>query len=930
MLISASIPANQVSRNAVIAPERQELFICIDTDSALQPTLQVHLIYHHPPRMVANAEFDPDIAFGIINLSFSPTTSLKSFINQNGIEWESGNQISLQIVDKTSNIKIWQQDYNPEDNLYNARIVVPTNLVSELINLLINKPSSLHLKMIVHLQQNRHERILTALYPLRKVMGNHVKQALIKDPHKYIRQHYLNTDQLKLVEFYPTPRERLTTGRATGAKPTKMMYHKNQWTPLPNMHTPVKTVPIQPAMIAQASFLASTKLWNYGSLLATKDSLPSKDIPLLTDNEDKIWPDLSIVNQYWYLPTVHLLLPGSGETLEQSPFHLNFVRKGSAPDGSPILEGTLKLTIQFTQPVAVAEHAISRPGAIYKPITITSKQFSIRLPIMDSDGRPQTSLLQPTSVDKIDDKIRLVFQLTNLWIRACYGVLSIDGYQTSKATLLVNLGFTAMRKKIPSKGTPLYPLSIGKLSAMKINRNFRSIASMHAMPINKILANQISPIVKPLPKEDEVFTLEQFSKQQETSLFIPCSAYGSYFTEQTMGGISEPIGCHEPYRLGEFKFQLYEPVESLSHIHYNIYRSLQSPGQFLIVPKIYRIGRFDFTHPQYAGKPCIHLYGALDESDQFQQSRAYITISMQPDISAIEWYRLNEKLSEMVPESAQIFFPGEIAASSVFRWNLPSGVAVETLAAGRDITASFSMDVMQVLALQEMIERGVFQGIGTYTLPDGKTYSVQLQPDTSRICGPWLQGPVQITIDGNQIQFKNQIEKETLVSGIIGLNAKGEKILDLSLQLSLKSGDLTKIETSTPVDSVIADILTSNTPSPINETWVFVDDVEAEVLFQTDLDFQSAQISRLTIVCKPPLPNATEDTLELDNKKPSSEKLFFIPLTHLSQPREISYRFKASGAAGESQWSQWLKHDLSTEGSLVWIKSQQVLSLFTS
>jgi hypothetical protein len=66
----------------------------------------------------------------------------------------------------------------------------------------------------------------------------------------------------------------------------------------------------------------------------------------------------------------------------------------------------------------------------------------------------------------------------------------------------------------------------------------------------------------------------------------------------------------------------------------------------------------------------------------------------------------------------------------------------------------------------------------------------------------------------------------------------------------------------------------------------------------------------------------------LNTAQSSAEKSFFIPLTQLSKPREINYRFRAVGIHGESQWSSWLKQDLAKEGSLIWIKSQQVLSLF--
>ena len=874
------------------------------------------------------AEFDPGVASGIINVSFAPTVSLKTFINENGINWDTATNVCLQLKDSENNTRIWRQDYGLENRLYQASIILPGHLVSELVNVLLNKPSTLHIEISVEFKPNGQYRKLTALFPLRLVLGQIVKQALSANPYKFIHQQYLRTSDLRFIEYHPTVRERVTSGRAAQVKPTKMVHQKGKWTTLAGMNATVTTVPLQPALIAQATFLPSAKLWNYGLIVANEQQLPSKDFPLLAESDSLIWPDISIKDQYWYLPSVQLLLPAAGEPIDQSPFHLNFLRKGAGQDGMPILEGSLILTVQFYKPTAVSEHAKSRPSATYKAIPITSKCFSIQLPILDPEGNLQTSLLQPTSVIENNSLIKLVFTLTNPWTRACYGVLSIEGFQSSKAVLVANLGFTAMQKRVPSQNKLMYPLSIGKQSLMKINSAFRSMIFKQVSPLKKVLANQIDVLVKPLPKEEDNFMLEKFSRQQQTELFIPCSSYGSYFTEQSTGEIPVSIGCHEPYRLGEIKFQLYESITALAHPNYSIHRSLQSPGQYMIVPTTYRIGRFESTHPQFAGRPCIHLYGALDEEDQFQQSKAYFTITLQPDISAMEWYTLKEQLKMLSPETTQLFFPGEIASSSVFRWNLPSGVAVETLAAGRDVSATFSMDVMQVLALQGMIEQGNFQGIGTYTLPDGKSYTVSLQPDTSRICGPWLTGPLTVIVEDKNIQLRNSIEKEIQISRIIGLNNKGEKIIDLPLQLLLKPGELNSVQTNMILDTVIADVKSSTSPSPINETWVFVDDVEAEVLFQADLDFTSSQISDLTIAFTLPPLYATEETIVLNTAQSSAEKSFFIPLTQLSKPREINYRFRAVGIHGESQWSSWLKQDLAKEGSLIWIKSQQVLSLF--
>jgi hypothetical protein len=171
MLSSTTISANQASRDLIVAPEQQEPFLCIATDSTHQPILQVHLLYHKPPRPMPVAEFDPGVASGIINVSFAPTVSLKTFINENGINWDTATNVCLQLKDSENNTRIWRQDYGLENRLYQASIILPGHLVSELVNVLLNKPSTLHIEISVEFKPNGQYRKLTALFPLRLVLG---------------------------------------------------------------------------------------------------------------------------------------------------------------------------------------------------------------------------------------------------------------------------------------------------------------------------------------------------------------------------------------------------------------------------------------------------------------------------------------------------------------------------------------------------------------------------------------------------------------------------------------------------------------------------------------------------------------------------------------------------------------------------------------
>src|SRR5262249_48894551 len=64
-------------------------------------------------------------------------------------------------------------------------------------------------------------------------------------------------------------------------------------------------------------------------------------------------------------------------------------------------------------------------------------------------------------------------------------------------------------------------------------------------------------------------------------------------------------------RLGEISYRQYEELTGLAHTLFRIYRSLQQPGHFLVVPTTYRIARYAASQDR-AYRPALMVYVTVD------------------------------------------------------------------------------------------------------------------------------------------------------------------------------------------------------------------------------------------------------------------------------------------------------------------------------
>jgi hypothetical protein len=808
-----------------------------------------------------------------------------------------------------------------------------------------DEPSSIHLKGSILFQNERKEIEVRFLLPLRKLINEKFDHLAKNEKQKHISIRYFDFLTVSYKEAPVFITNRAIRFRDFAMASAKLIKVNNDFV------NPAIVVAPGPLKLTGtnnpgASLNPKNKLWYFDDIrikIAVQPEKPS--LPVVKDDQEAVWMDSVDAKKIWYMPEYKIEVPSQTDTAANSPFVLSFEKIGTDLNGKPVLKGEVKISLSAVVPAEAAAKALSIAGSRLSPVNIQSQQFILRLPFMESNGAQKTSDISPSEIVSANNRIQLTFLLTNDWIRNCYGVLSIEGFQQSKATISIYTCFTGLGTVqktnvllLPAAGFLM--LDVVKtdtaIKAAAFNIASRTLviddtrvrfadanktraagkktgyAGKVAMLNAASIANTI--VMKPgneLPakvEQGDELVQRSFGKMQTAEVFFPCKDFGQFYLEEIADGLPHAIGCYEPYRMGEIKFRLYEEITTLATSYYKVHRSLQSPDHFLIQPARYRVTRFDAMHPEMAFKACVHMYGAIDEQNNFQNSVCVLDLSLDPDIPMYAFHLLKQELKKQCNKKPVIEFPGEVMEDAVFTLSLPEGTKVNTLNLGRTVQLTVSIDIMEVLTLQAMLKNGVINGKASYTMADKTVYDVNLSPDTANITGPWENGPLEIVKSSGAIKFNNKTEKTVQLEKVVRTDGDANDLETFTINRTLLPGESVSIDTPNTMSVFMPDCIVQAKASDLDESWVFMNDMTCQVIISTPIDLAAQNITSIDVeasVVDGPVKIYTGSLTAAD---PAFEFETYISLTKVAGPRMVSYRTRintASAAAGFSEWKQW-------------------------
>ena len=663
--------------------------------------------------------------------------------------------------------------------------------------------------------------------------------------------------------------------------------------------------------------------WQIDDMVLYQPGSAEQNLPQI-DGDAPIWPDRVDPARFWYAPEFSLVEPAAAASAADAPFLFAFSAVGHDQQGRPGLEAMLRFTMRATMSAAVqaAWEARGRPRC--DPVPTNGLSVALAVPFRDEHGTAATQAVNATELHPVEGGVAAVFALTDQWARLAYGAIGTPGFQAAPARLDVAYFFQAY---LPVRDADIRVLWGGKAAAVDRAAVRRPPSSaLTALAVHQpvthnpaLVAHPTMVATHPLLAAPTVFVrpktygIRTQGRSAAIDAFLPCSAFGALYLQKGDPLTSEPdqaIGCRDAWTLGQIQLRLYEPVQvdvGVAEPGFTVYRSVQVPGRFLVLPKAYTISRFEPADGR-AYRPAIYLYSNVDANHP-ERTTCILTATLRPSVTPAARRALIDALRAKTHPNPTLEWPTELSVDPSYTWAIPGGPSQITPAAARTpegFQVSLAAGVDQILLLKAMIETsGVTAGVA-FKFADGTTLQSTLVVDLRRIDGPWESGAVTVEIAGVRATLTNRVERAADVQELL-VYANGARAGVVGVERRLEPQAALGIDLPAGVEEAAASYALANTGASLDEIRTFVEDIYTNVVFVSMFDLATERLQKVTVEgLIAGVAGAGAATLE--QNAPSGEMAFVQPLTaYLSQPT-LQYRatfVAADGAARSGPWRDW-------------------------
>ena len=656
----------------------------------------------------------------------------------------------------------------------------------------------------------------------------------------------------------------------------------------------------------------------------------NQKLPLI-ESDAPLWPDRVDPKRYWYAPQFSVRAPQPLAEASNAPFRFGFSVVGHDPDGRPALEAHARFTLDqsMAEATRAAWEAMGRPQC--DPVPTNGLSATLLLPFVDESGSPSQTSIAAVEIGAVDGGVEIHFALTDRFARLAYGVLSTPGFQASQARIELSYCFPAYVPVDRKKSRVVWG---GKSATVDVRAERRPIGALaavtahHAAP--NLLAAQphvtaahailLEPAIFVRPK---TYGIRTQGRSQSLDVLFPCSNFGALYVEEgdsETGEAAKPIGCLDAWTLGQLKLRLYEPLDvdlGIPDAPYTVYRSMQVPGRFLVLPKAYTISRYE-PSDWHGCRPALYLYSSVDAVHP-EKTACILTGTLRPSLTPADRFALLDALSGKVHASPVLEWPAELDVEPQFGWAVPGGpLAIEPSAIQTPEGFQFSLgaSVDHVLTLKSLVETSGISGSATFKLQDGSALQSSLQIALHRIDGPWEAGAVSVTMRGGQAELVNNTEAAADVRELL-LYRDGIRCGVAPVEQRIEPRQKLLIDLAAPgADEAFASYSLAPTGASLEEIRTFVEDLHTNVVFICGFDLAAEQIQKVTVEGQ--IAGASgASSVELVADKSSGEIGFVLPLTaYLAHPT-LRYRTTSLSNDGSARTSNWRDWRIDLQGNVI-------------
>jgi len=446
-----------------------------------------------------------------------------------------------------------------------------------------------------------------------------------------------------------------------------------------------------------------------------------------------------------------------------------------------------------------------------------------------------------------------------------------------------------------------------------------SHSAVHAAAI--LASHPILEVAPGLLHPEPHYVTRTIVHQQSIDAFFECGTYGNFYLQAKDGG-DAPVGCQDALKLGEIAYRQYEELGDLRVEKYRVYRSLQQPGRFLVVPTAYRITRYAATEASdRAYRPVILIYALVAEKPE--DSRYFFAATVEPDVPDSMRRDLLVALESLSPSGIfpALDFPTDpvVQATTTFAWAVPDGVETPQVSqVWNGFQVSVSTDLLHGVFLKELVEHSGLNGSVSFALADGTKLQSQVALDT-HVVGPWEGGPLEVAHQGQTVTVTNRIPQAVDVGDVVVERSSLTKRLPVGARLG--PGEAHTLDAGVAVEDAWAEGTVAEAAT-LEELEVFEEDVTANVNFINQVNFENNGLSKLAVRLR--LPNREHvDEREIGPVETLTFEVTF-PLTTYLDAQVVEFQVVktfASGTVENTPWKQW---DITALGAVIGISSQLI------
>jgi hypothetical protein len=695
-------------------------------------------------------------------------------------------------------------------------------------------------------------------------------------------------------------------------------------------------------------------------------------LPVVVDADAPAWPDRVNSAKYWYAPAWTVVAPSPSDDPTTAAFA--FVYNTSGVTGGAVPAVGLEGEVQFTLERGVSEATKARltelGNPVAEPLPILNLSVSLELPFRDeTTGEVRRQLFAAELVQDGDGPITVRVALLNQWLRLCYGALAYPGFQQEPARLRVAYSYrayvpiddgrlelafggkialteiAAVSEHLPEPvirpvfdpGRVSFHLPHGVLQLDReapARRSRPHLAASHLVAAHAIASPALAPVtaivarpelaidVAEIIAQNIRYATRTFVRDEPIDVLYPCASLGAFY-RQVEDGLESAIGCRDTLRLGETVHRQYDELVEHRDARYRVYRSLQQPGRFLVVPAVYRITRYAASEPpERAYRPAIMIYAILGKEPT--EHSYFFRATLEPDIPPFARRALEDRLAPLIPHDGALVltYPTDPTLHNSetpagFRWALPDGIELpEVLQTWDGFQVSLSTGLANAVALTTLIESSGLAGDVTFTLPDGRTVTSTLMLDTT-VAGPWEAGAVSVDVSGTTATVTNHTERQMNVFEIaLGAGSSGRRV---PVDLTLDPGAAVDVSIEDEAQLAYASYEPAGERVPLSRMNVFIEDVTTNVIFVNLINYANHDLVALHVKAR--LEGASQQQVVELNEGASASLTLTLPLTTYLDRKILEYQIDKTFAGQEAaETTPWMKQDLTVANviSLTW------------